>query len=573
MQQKTWNILRSPEKETRELQEKLGINLNLCGILINRGIKTFAEAKSFFRPVLQSLHSPWQMKGMREAVGRTVKGIERKERILVFGDYDVDGTTSVALAYNVLREIYDDNLLEFYIPHRYKEGYGVSREGIEYAIENNFSLIICLDCGIKSTELISYAAQNKVDFIVCDHHLPGEVLPPAVAILNPKQSGCHYPYKELCGCGIGYKFMCALIEKLQLDKEIVDKHLGLVATAIAADIVPMTGENRILAYYGLAQINEKPLPGISALIKLAAVKLPLSITNVVFVIAPRINAAGRMDDARKAVQLFIEKNTEAAMILAEMLHIDNTDRKEADKSITEEALEMMVNDISFHNQKSSVLYREHWHKGVVGIVASRVIEHHYRPTVVLTLSNGLATGSARSVMGFNLYEAIYECRDLLTAYGGHFAAAGLSMLPENVGPFRSRFEKIVSQTIPQSCLVPVQVIDAEINFSEINETFYNIICQMEPYGPENMRPVFISRNVKDNGYSKIVKEAHIKFVLQQGEKIVSGIGFNLAEKFYLLNDNQPIDVIYTLDENEWNNQKNIQLKVIDVRAAEKILLH
>ncbi len=568
MQQKNWQILRSSVAETNSLQNELGINSNLCGILINRGINSFAEAKAFFRPVLTSLHSPWLMKGMHGAVIRIMKAIELKEKILVFGDYDVDGTTSVALVYNVLREIYDDSLIEFYIPHRYREGYGVSKAGIDFAIENKYTLIICLDCGIKSTELIAFAAENNVDFIVCDHHLPGKELPVAVAILNPKQTGCNYPYKELCGCGIGYKFMSALIEQLNLDNEIVDKHIGLVATAIAADIVPMTGENRILAYYGLAQINEKPLPGISALIKLASAKLPLDITNVVFVIAPRINAAGRMDDAKKAVQLFIEKDAEAAMTLAEMLHIDNTDRKETDKSITEEALEMMANDLSFHNQKSSVLYREHWHKGVVGIVASRVIEHHYRPTVVLTLSNGLATGSARSVAGFNLYDAIYECRDLLTAYGGHFAAAGLSMLPDNVAPFRKRFEKIVSDTIPYSSLMPVQVIDSEISFSEINETFYNILCQMEPYGPENMRPVFISRNVKNNGYSKIVKEAHIKFVLQQDEKVMNGIGFNLAEKFHLLNNNHPIDIIYTLDENEWNNQKTIQLKVIDIRAAE-----
>ncbi len=565
MQEKTWKILPNQPDKTTALQASLGINENLCSILVNRGIADFEQAKKFFRPDLDMLHDPWKMKDMDKAVDRIIRAMENKEKILVFGDYDVDGTTAVALVYSQLRHFYTDDLIDFYIPHRYREGYGVSKVGIEFAAAQGFTLIICLDCGIKSVDLIAEAKTKGIDFIICDHHLPGNTLPVAAAILNAKQTDCDYPYKELCGCGVGFKLMCALAEKLAQPVENVYTHLGLVAIAIAADIVPMTGENRILAYFGLKQINETPLPGIAALLKLATVALPLSITNVVFVIAPRVNAAGRMDDARKAVQLFIEKDPEQAFIFAEMLHVDNTDRKETDKSITEEILEIIEKEESYQGKRSAVIYRAHWHKGVVGIVASRVIEQHYKPTIVLTLSNGLATGSARSVTGFNLYEAIYECRDLLTAFGGHFAAAGLSLLPENVPAFTERFEAIVSSTISEDCLKPTQVIDSEIGFSDINPGFYNIINQMEPYGPENLRPVFITKNVKDNGYSKIVKEKHIKFVLADGDKVLSGIGFNLSEKFDLLQNNKSVDVIYTIDENEWNGSKTLQLKIIDIR--------
>lgn len=567
MLEKRWTILPYDAAQAAQLQQELKISPILCNILVRRGITSFEAAKDYFRPSLEKLHSPWLMKDMQLAVNRILQAISKNEKILVFGDYDVDGTTAVACMYQFLTSIYSSDRIEFYIPHRYREGYGVSKMGIDYAASQDFSLIVALDCGIKSVELISYASTLAIDFIVCDHHLPGETLPNAVAILNPKQQDCAYPYKELCGCGVGFKLISALAETLQVPEENVYKYLDLTATAIAADIVPMTGENRILAFFGLKQINNDPCPGIRALIQLSGVQGALHITNVVFAIAPRVNAAGRMDDAKTAVQMFVEKDFRKALEFAEQLHAHNTDRKEADSSITEEALEMIGNDIDAALKKSSVVYKEHWHKGVVGIVASRLIEHYYRPTVVLTQNDGIATGSARSVSGFNLYEAIYQCREYLLAYGGHFAAAGLSMLPENVDAFRQKFEEVVSAEIEDHLLIPEIKIDAEINFADINPTFYNIICQMEPFGPENMRPTFIAKAVTDTGYSKIAKELHLRFVLRQGGVTITGIGFNLAEKFDLLQNKQPIDVVFTLDENEWEGKKSIQLKVIDVRKT------
>ncbi|MEP6712073.1 MAG: single-stranded-DNA-specific exonuclease RecJ [Ferruginibacter sp.] len=565
---KRWNILPLQNTEAATLKQVLKIDSSICNILAQRGITTYEEAKDYFRPQLEMLHSPWLMKDMDKAVTRISTAFEQKEKILIFGDYDVDGTTAVACMFSFISSLHQVDLVDFYIPHRYREGYGVSKMGIEFAARNHFSLIICLDCGIKSTELIGYASSLNIDFIICDHHLPDKTLPKAAAILNPKQKDCLYPYKELCGCGVGFKLMTALTERFSLPPENLYGYLDLVATAIAADIVPMTGENRVLAYYGMQKINADPLPGIKALIELGGIKKALTITNVVFVIAPRVNAAGRMDDAKKAVQLFIEKDYDKAMHYAEMLHSDNSDRKEADSSITEEALEIILSDENAGSKKSSVVYKEHWHKGVVGIVASRLIEHYYRPTVVLTRSGDMVTGSARSVTGFNLYEAIYECREYLTAYGGHFAAAGLSMLPHNVAPFRNKFEEVVSATIDEHLLVPEIVIDAEITFPEIKESLYNIICQMEPFGPENMRPVFIAKNVMDTGYSKILKELHVRFVIKQKEIILNGIGFNMAEKFYLLQMEKPVDIIFTIDENEWNGNKTLQLKVIDLRLSE-----
>jgi single-stranded-DNA-specific exonuclease len=460
------------------------------------------------------------------------------------------------------------SLVDFYVPHRYREGYGVSKAGIDYAHANGCTLIICLDCGIKSVDLIAYAKTLGIDFIVCDHHLPDIILPEAVAILNAKQPGCEYPYKELCGCGVGFKLMSALAEHFALPPETYYRYLDLVATAIAADIVPMTGENRVLAYFGLKKINEDPIPGIKALIKLGGIQHKLDITNVVFVIAPRVNAAGRMDDAKKAVQLFVETDEQKAFEFGEMLHSDNTDRKEADSSITQQALDIILADETLVNCKSSVVYQEHWHKGVVGIVASRLIEHYYRPTVVLTRSGDLVTGSARSVTGFNLYEAIYACREHLVAYGGHFAAAGLSMLPENVGSFTKKFNQVVEDTIEERLLIPDIIIDATIGFAEVKQNFFAIINRMEPFGPENMKPVFISKNVTNTSYSKILKEQHIRFVLKQGDTTLNGIGFNLVAKFPLLQQQKLLDIVYTIDVNEWNDVKNLQLKVIDVRLSE-----
>lgn len=567
--EKRWNILPYDEEKTSLLQKALGISPIISNILVQRGIEKFDEARDYFRPNLNMLHSPWEMKDMQKAVDRIITAISTKEKILVFGDYDVDGTTSVACMYQFLLSIYTQDQLDFYIPHRYREGYGVSKMGIDYAATNNFNLIVCLDCGIKSVELIAYAKTLGIDFIICDHHLPDKILPNAVAILNPKQPDCNYPYKELCGCGVGFKLITAISEKLNLPEELIFQYLDLTATAIAADIVPMTGENRVLAYFGLEQINANPSPGIKALIQLSGLKEKLHITNVVFAIAPRVNAAGRMDDAKKAVQLFIEKDFSKALEFAEMLHADNSERKEADSSITEEALEIIKADIDAKNKKSSVVYKEHWHKGVVGIVASRLIEHYYRPTVVLTHSSGLATGSARSVAGFNLYEAIYQCKEYLIAYGGHFAAAGLSMLPENVDAFRNKFEEVVSATIEDHLLIPELLIESEITFPEIKDPFYNILCQMEPFGPGNMRPVFIARKVQDTGHSKIVKELHLRFVLKQNNVTLTGIGFNMADKFKLLESKKPLDIVFTIDENEWNGNKTLQLKMIDIRESQE----
>ena len=541
--EKRWTIVASDAVKTEALQAALNINKTICSILVARGIETFEIAKDFYRPKLSDLHDPWLMKDMDKAVARILTARAANERILVFGDYDVDGTTAVASMYQFIGGIHNNT--DYYIPHRYKEGYGVSKMGIDYAKETGCTLIISLDCGIKSTDLIAYAKTLGIDFIVCDHHLPDPIIPPAVAILNPKQIDCPYPYKELCGCGVGIKLMMALAQKLQLPDDSYLTYLDLAATAIAADIVPLTGENRILAYYGLEKVNQHPCPGIKALLQLSKVEKKMVLNNLVFVIAPRINAAGRMDDAKKAVQLFIEQDATKALEFAQMLQSDNLDRREADSTITEDALAQIINDPSHAGKKTTFVYEEHWHKGVVGIVASRLIETYYRPTIVLTRSGDIAAGSARSVVGFNLYEAIHACRQYLIGYGGHFAAAGMT----------------------HDLLFPEIVIDAPISFKEINQGFYNILSQMEPFGPENMRPVFIARGVNNTPYSKIVKDQHIRFVLKQDGITLSGIGFKMADKFALLQMNQPLDIVFTLDENEWNNEKTIQLKMIDLRLS------
>ncbi len=564
--QKRWKILEADELKAQALYESLKINKTLCKILVQRGLYDFEKSKHFFRPQLTDLHSPWLMKDMRKAVDRILTAFHKKEKILVFGDYDVDGTTSVASMFQFLQKIYP--AVDFYIPHRYREGYGISKLGIDFAKENNFSLIISLDCGIKSVELIAYAKTLGIDFIVCDHHLPDNELPEAVAILNPKQKDCNYPYKELCGCGVGFKLMQALSEELKLDDAYYLQYLDLVATAIAADIVPITGENRTLAFYGLKKVNENPCAGIKALMKLAAVEKEMHIVNLVFIIAPRVNAAGRMDDAKKAVQLFIEQDATKAMEFAEMLHSDNADRQEADSSITEEALAIIESDVTLINRKTTVVFQEHWHKGVVGIVASRLIEKYYRPTIVLTKSGEYVAGSARSVAGFNLYEAIHACREHLIGYGGHFAAAGMTLMPEHVDAFSDAFESIVAATIAPELLIPEIIIDSEISFAELTPIFYSILSQMEPFGPENMKPVFIVKKVMDTGFSKIVKEQHIRFSVRQNKIAFTGIGFNMAEKFSILQMQQPIDIVFTLDMNEWNGEKNLQLKVIDIRLSE-----
>ena len=569
--EKRWKILSTDENRVIALQQLLHISSALCEILVQRGIDTFEKARDYFRPQLAQLHDPFLMKDMDKAVERITQAINHQEKILVFGDYDVDGTTSVACMYRFLKKIYTEENIAFYVPHRYREGYGVSKMGIDFAKENGFSLIISLDCGIKSVELIRYACTIDVDFIVCDHHLPDLELPPAIAILNPKQKDCNYPFKELCGCGVGYKLITALSQRLGLPEDEYTCYLDLVVTAIGADIVPITGENRILAYYGLQKLNTSPCAGIKALIELSGAQKKFSINNVVFIIAPRVNAAGRMDDATKAVMMFIEDDVAKAKEYAEMLHSDNSDRKEADTNITEEALAMIESDDILLKRNTTVVFQSHWHKGVVGIVASRLIEKYHRPTVVLAQSGEFVGGSARSVPGFNLYEAIHACREYLIGYGGHFAAAGMTMLPSNVSAFSKKFEEVVTSIIEPRLLIPEIVVDAEINFKNITGSFFNTITQMEPYGPENLRPVFITKNITDTTWSKIVKELHIRFVLKQDNIVFTGIGFNLAEKFHLLQMKKPVDVVYTIDENEWNGETNLQLKVIDFRISENAL--
>jgi len=563
--EKKWNLLQTDASITSALQAQLNIHPALCRILQIRQIDTYDKAKKFFRPQLPDLHDPWLMKDMREAVRRIDHARKNKEKILVYGDYDVDGTTAVASMYDFLSRHIACHLLDFYIPHRYREGYGVSKAGIQYAKDNGVSLIIALDCGIKSAELVAEARSSGIDFIICDHHLPDKDLPKATAILNPKQPECPYPYKELCGCGIGFKLITALCENWELPPENAHDYLDLVATAIAADIVPMTGENRVLAFYGLIKVNTRPNTGIDALKKISGLTKELKIENLVFMIAPRVNAAGRMDDARKAVQLFLSKDVAEAETLGNMLHSDNAERKEADKQITEQALAEITDHPEWKNRTSTVVFDPGWHKGVVGIVASRLIEHYYRPTIVLTRSGDYATGSARSIPGFNLYEALHACKEYLIGYGGHYAAAGLTLEVEKVNDFREKFEEVVKERISPSQLIPELTIDTEVDLPDLTEKFYSILRQMEPIGPENQRPLLLVRNIRDTGFSKVLKDQHIKFSVRQGNHVFQGIGFYLAHKFPLLEDGRPVDIAFTLEENEWNGNKNLQLKVVDLR--------
>lgn len=567
---KRWTIKPAEEAVIHTLYDALQIQPALCRLLAVRNVKDYESSRLFFRPELAHLHDPFIMKGMKKAVDRITEGIEWHERIMVYGDYDVDGTTAVAVVYSFLREQYKGPL-SYYIPHRNREGYGISKQGIDFAHRNGYTLMITLDCGIKSVEMIAYAQSLGIDVVVCDHHLPDNVLPPAVAILNPKQKDCPYPYKELSGCGIGFKLVSALAMKWKLPMQRVYKYLDLVATSIAADIVPIDGENRILAYYGVRQINEAPCLAIATLKELGGVQKDLTISDLVFVIGPRVNAAGRMDDAKKAVEFFTETDPVRIQELAAVLHSDNDDRKEVDKNITEEALSILHDETVYHSRRSTVLFRPHWHKGVVGIVASRLIDHYYRPTIVLTSANGKATGSARSVSGFNIYEAIHECRDLLDNYGGHFFAAGMTMDETKVEEFINRFEDVVASTITEEQRVPEVEVDAEIPLALVKPTFYNIIRQFEPFGPANMKPVFLSRNVYDyQGSSSLVKEQHIRVVAhQKNGAIVDGIGFGLGDKYDIVK-NGPFDMLYTVEENEYNGNTRLQIKVVDVKKAGSI---
>ena len=565
--EKRWNLISADSTKVQSLQAGLKIHPILCELLVQRGINSFDEAKLFFRPSLDHLHDPWLMKDMQKAVDRIKVAVQQNQKILVFGDYDVDGTTSVATLYQFLLQITQQ--VDYYIPHRYKEGYGVSKIGIDFAKENNFDLIISVDCGIKSKELITYAKELGMDFIICDHHLPDDVLPPAVAILNAKQVDCTYPYKELCGCGVVFKLITALAQTYQLPAESYLQYLDLVATAIAADIVPITDENRTLAFFGVQKVNENPSPGLKALMELAKQSGVMRITNLVFAVAPRINAAGRMDDAKKAVQLFIEQDYEKALALGAILQQDNLDRREADTNITEEALAQIENDPLHSTKKSSVVFKSDWHKGVVGIVASRLIEKYYKPTIVLTQSGDVITGSARSVNGFNLYEALHACREHLLGYGGHFAAAGMTMDVNALEGFKLAFEKAVSDRITESQLTPEITINAALPLDDISLQFYQIISQMEPFGPENMRPLFIAKGVVDTGYSKLVKDLHISFNVTQGKNSVRGIGYNMPEHINIVKSGKPFDIVFQLQINEWQGTQSVQMQVMDIKASEK----
>ena len=563
--EKRWNIIAADPAKVKSLQTALKIHPILCELLVQRGITNFDAAKDFFRPTLKHLHNPWLMKDMQKAVDRIDIAIKSNQKILVYGDYDVDGTTSVATLYQFLRQL--TQKLDYYIPHRYKEGYGVSKIGIDFAKENGFDLIISVDCGIKSTELIAYAKELGIDFIICDHHLPDDILPPAVAILNAKQKDCNYPYKELCGCGVAFKLITALAQTYQLPEESYLQYLDLVATAIAADIVPITDENRTMAFFGVQKVNEHPSAGLKALMELAKQSGPMRITNLVFAVAPRINAAGRMDDAKKAVQLFIEKDYEKALEIGALLQQDNLDRREADTTITEEALAQIEQDPLHQTKKSSVVFQANWHKGVVGIVASRLIEKYYKPTVVLTQSGDVITGSARSVNGFNLYEALHACRAHLLGYGGHFAAAGMTMSVDALEDFKIAFEAAVSHRITEAQLTPEISINASLPLDDISMQFFQIISQMEPFGPDNMRPVFIAKGVYDTGYSKLAKEQHISFNVTQGKTNVRGIGYNMPEHMKLVKSGKPFDIVFYLQINEWQGNQSVQMQVIDIKPS------
>ena len=555
------------EKDEQDQIEKLANDLSventIAKILFNRNITTYNKAKKFFRPSLEDLHDPFLMKDMHLAVKRIESAIINNENILVFGDYDVDGTTAVSLVSSYLKSIYTN--VSTYIPDRYEEGYGVSYKGIEFADDNNFSLIIALDCGTKAIEKVAYAKQRNIDFIICDHHKPGIEIPRAIAVLNPKREDCSYPFDELCGCGVGFKLIQALGKSRKQTINDLVPYLDLVATAIAADIVPMNGENRTLAYFGLEVINSNPRNGIKAIIQQVK-KQRLTITDVVFIIAPRINAAGRIKHGNYAVELLTEMDLESANKFAAAIEIFNTDRKELDKKITNEALIQII-DNKEEKQFTSVVFKENWHKGVIGIVASRLIETYYRPTLVFTKSGDKLAASARSVKGFDIYNALDKCEEFIEQFGGHKYAAGLTLLPENYENFKNKFENIVETTISKDLLTPEIMIDAEIDLSEITPKFYRIIEQMGPFGPQNSKPTFKTSSVRDNGYGKQVgaDKTHLKLNLISGtdKKTYNAIGFNLGNKISTIQNN--FDIVYALDKNEWNGVKSIQLLIKDLQ--------
>ncbi len=561
-----WTIKPKPESTKLAIMKKaLQVDDTVATLLLQRGIDTYEAAKTFFRPSFNDLHNPYLMKDMDKAVSRIEAAIENNENILVYGDYDVDGTTSVALMSSYLKTKTEN--VATYIPDRYVEGYGVSYKGIDFAEDNGFSLIIALDCGVKAIEKVAYAKGKSIDFIICDHHRPGDKIPEAVAVLDPKRDDCAYPFKELCGCGVGFKLICALAEKDEKTPEDLVEYLDLVATAIGADIVPIVNENRALAYFGLQVINSNPRPGMKAMI--AEVKKDeLTITDVVFIIAPRINAAGRMKHGNHAVTLLTE--TDFNLAAKHALDIDqyNTDRRDTDKRITEEAL-VQIEENSEQERFSTVVYDENWHKGVIGIVASRLIETYYRPTLVFTKSGNKLAASARSVKGFDVYNALEACSEFIEQFGGHKYAAGLTLLPENYEAFKTKFESVVKESIDPKLLTPELKIDSEINLNEIDHRLYRILSQFAPFGPGNMTPVFMTQAIKDTGWGKCVGEddKHLRFTATQkaNEKLVC-IGFGLGDKLDIIKDKKSFNIVYTIDKNHWNGNISLQLKLKDIKA-------
>jgi len=551
------------------LAGELGIEWPLAQLLIQRNITTYQEAREFFRPDLKNLHDPFLMKNMDVAVQRIEEAIQNGEKVMIYGDYDVDGTTAVALVYSYFKDYFRE--IDYYIPDRYNEGYGVSLRGIDYAAHHGFSLIIALDCGIKAVEKIDYAREKGVEFIICDHHNPGGRIPDAAAVLDPKQEGCNYPFKELSGCGVGLKLVQAFGRKAGLDDSRVYDYLDLVVVSIASDIVPITGENRIMAHYGLKKLNESPSIGLKAIIDVAGIdKKNITVEDIVFKIGPRINAAGRMESGKKSVDLLVCDRGDDARIISKKINVYNLDRRNIDTEITRQAIDMIQGDTAHRDMSSTVLYNPEWHKGVIGIVASRLLDHYYKPTVILTKSNGLVTGSARSVNGFDLYQAIESCSDLLENFGGHKYAAGLTMKVQNLPRFRQRFEQIVRDTIHPEQLIPVVEIDTELKLSDISEKFFRILKQFEPFGPENNIPVFLTENVVDNGYGRTVGTSgeHLKLTLIQEENpflVFPAIGFHQGNHFSKICKGDPFDICYQLMENEFRGKVTLQINLMDIK--------
>ena len=562
-----WNLKSKPNPEkVKAIQSVLQVDEIIAKLLVQRGIETFEQAKTFFRPTLADLHNPYLMKDMDKAVVRIEKAIAKNENILVFGDYDVDGTTAVSLVSSYLRSFYPN--VATYIPDRYAEGYGISYLGIDYAEDNDISLIIALDCGIKSIDHVNYAKAKNIDFIICDHHRPGDILPDAVAVLDPKREDCSYPYDELCGCGVGFKLIQALAENRNQTIEDLVLYLDLVATAIAADIVPITGENRVLAKFGLEVINSNPRPGIKALVQNVKKKV-LTITDVVFIVAPRINAAGRIKHGNEAVALLTEYDLDQAEQFASEIEQHNSDRKELDKQITKEAL-LQIEENNEQNRFSTVVYQENWHKGVIGIVASRLVENYYRPTIVFTKSGEKLAASARSVKDFDVYNALEACAEHLEQFGGHMYAAGMTLLEENYENFKNAFEKVVQETIHPDLLTPEISYDAEIELSEINPKLMRLLKQFEPFGPENMTPLFLAKGLTDSGYAKALgsDNEHLKAFVKQGNSESFGaIGFGLGNKLDLVTNKNKFDAIFSLEENEWKDTVTLQLQLRDINAS------